>query len=260
VKKGQVLVRIDDDEPRADVRAKEAALAELKAGLARLRAHPREEERAELRAALQSAQISASEARHALRRIEPGYQSGAISEARYHETKAALLRQEADEQVAIARLQQLLKKPIKEEFAEMEAKVAGAQASLETARAELEHYTVVAPIDGVVAWLEVSPGTVSRPGTTVWGEILDLREIDVLCPMTPGQAAVVTVGQAARVLGPGNKPGPWDARVVSVGVAADPRTGRIPVRVRVREAGEQLPCYVEVKVRIIPGPASTPGS
>ena len=46
VKKGQPLVKLDDDEPRADVRAKTAALAELKAGLRRLEAQPREQERA----------------------------------------------------------------------------------------------------------------------------------------------------------------------------------------------------------------------
>src|SRR5213592_5040 len=42
VKKGQPLVRIDDDEPRAEVRAKRAALGEQQAGLARLRAEPRQ--------------------------------------------------------------------------------------------------------------------------------------------------------------------------------------------------------------------------
>src|SRR5262249_5263484 len=66
VKKGQVLVRLDDDEPQAEVRAKKAAVAELQATVARLKALPREEERAELQAALEATKGSAREARNEL--------------------------------------------------------------------------------------------------------------------------------------------------------------------------------------------------
>ena len=57
VKKGQVLVRLDDDEPQAEVRAKKAAVAELRATVARLKAQPREEERAEARSALETVKL-----------------------------------------------------------------------------------------------------------------------------------------------------------------------------------------------------------
>src|SRR4051794_40666619 len=73
VKKGQVLVKLDDDEPRAEVRARKAALAELKATVARLKAHPREEERAEALAALEAAKVSAGQANALLRRMTPAF-------------------------------------------------------------------------------------------------------------------------------------------------------------------------------------------
>jgi multidrug efflux pump subunit AcrA (membrane-fusion protein) len=69
VRKGQPLVKLDDDEARADVRAKAAALAELKAGLRRLQAQPRAEERAEARAALEGARESARETGDVVRRL-----------------------------------------------------------------------------------------------------------------------------------------------------------------------------------------------
>jgi multidrug resistance efflux pump len=248
VKKEQVLVKLDDDEPQADVRARKAALAEMKASLERLKAQPREEERSEARATLESAEVSAEEARHVLERLEPLYQKGASPEWRVHEARNLMKRAEADRRAAKARLDRLLRQPITQEIAEAEARVATAQANLESAVAELEHYTVTAPIDGVISWLEVNLGTVSRPGTSVWGEILDLTELDVRCDLPPRDADRLSVGQAAEVCQEGRKE-TWTGKVVYVGVAADARTGLIPVLIRLKNPDERLRCRVEVQVR-----------
>ena len=61
-----------------------------------------------------------------------------------------------------------------------------AEAELSLAQSELKLYTVTASIDGEVAWLDVSPGTVSWPGTLIWGEIVDLRELDIRCELIAG--------------------------------------------------------------------------
>jgi multidrug resistance efflux pump len=252
VKKDQPLVKLDDDEPQADVRAKKAALAELEAGLARLKAQPREQEREEARATVAAARVNAQHARELMARLEPAWRKGAIPDQRYHEAKASILRYAAEERAAIARLERLLRQPVELEIAEGEAKVAGAKAALDAARAELEHYTLTAPIAGVVSRLDVPPGTVSRPGTSVWGEILDLSEIDVCCELTADQADQLRVGQKAEVLPNGVPDARWVGQVVFVGMAADPRSGRVPVRVRVTNSQERLRCYVPVKVRITP--------
>src|SRR5262249_32249527 len=144
VKKGQALVKLDDDEAQADVRAKQAALDNAEAAL--------------------------KEARRYLAAAEKSCGAGCMSEQRWHEIRTAALKAEGDERAA--------------------------KASLEAAKAELEHYVVEAAIDGVVSWLDVHLGMVSRPGTTVWGEILDLSEIDVRCEVTPDQADQVAIGQA----------------------------------------------------------------
>jgi multidrug resistance efflux pump len=252
VKKDQLLVKLDDDEPQADVRAKQAALHELKASLAKVKALPREQERADARAALAGARVSVGEYREAFKRLDALMQNGHASEAVYRSTRAALLRYEADVRAAEARLERLLKQPVALEIAEAEARVATARANLEASRAELEHYSVTAPIDGVVSWLDVHVGSVSRPGTTVWGEILDLRQLDVRCHLTPEQADRVSVGQAAEVRREGAPPQTLQAgRVVSVGMAADAKTGRVPVRVRLNNPGQRLRCYVPVTVRFL---------
>jgi multidrug resistance efflux pump len=249
VKKDQPLVKLDDDEPQADLRAKKAALAELQAGLARLKAQPREEERAEMRALLESARVSRKEARATFERLEKAMQKGVIPSQRYFDALAARDRYEAEERAAVARLEKLLKQPIHLEIAEMEAKVAASKANVEVSAAELEHYVVTAAIEGVVSRLEVNPGTVSRPGTSVWGEILDLREVDVRCELTPAQADQVAVGQPAELRRDGPSGDPWPGRVTFVGMTADPKSGLVPVLVRLSTPEQRLRCNADVWVR-----------
>jgi RND family efflux transporter MFP subunit len=198
VKKDQVLVKLDADEPEADVRAKEASL--------------------------DSAKAVAQEARRYYPHIEELHRAGSVSEAAYHQSRLALLTAEANER--------------------------SAKAALESAKAELEHYTVTSPMDGVVSWLEVSVGTVSRPGTTVWGEILDLREMDARCEVSPEQADRLAAGQPVEVRRPGDNGAAYlSGKVIYVGIAADARTGQVPVVVRLDNSGAKLRSGVPVRVR-----------
>jgi multidrug resistance efflux pump len=248
VKKDQVLVKIDEDEPKADMLAKKAAVTEMEASLARLRAEPREHDIEEAEAAVETYRVAARAAKMLLDRLEPAWAKGAIPEQRYHDAKADSDRAEADSKAAGARLKRLRKRPYDQEVAELTARVEGAKQALKSAEAELEHYTVTAPIDGVITSLDVVPGTVSRPGTTVWGEILDLSVIDVRCDVTPDQADRITEGQEAEVTREGRTEG-LKGQVACVGIAADRQTGKIPVLVRLKNADNRLRCYIDVKVR-----------
>lgn len=197
VKKGQILVKIDDDEPKADVRVKQAAL--------------------------ENAQIALKEARRYLAQSEKVYQTGALPEQRYHEIRVGALKAEKDEQLA--------------------------KAALDSAKAELEHYEVTAEIEGVVSWLEVHPGMVSRPGTTVWGEILDLRELDVRCEVPLDQVEQLRVGQPAEVRKKGKKELFGSGKVIFVGISVDPKTDLVPVLVRLPNPELRLRCGEPVQVR-----------
>jgi multidrug resistance efflux pump len=159
-----------------------------------------------------------SESRLSLGAAEKAYQNGAYPEQSYRAAIVAFLKAEMDERIA--------------------------QAGLESAQAELEHYVVTAPIAGIVSRLNVHPGMVSRPGTTAWGEILDLSVTDVRCEVTPEQADRRSVGQAAEVRPYGNEeavPG----QVVFVGIMADQTTGLVPILVRLfnpKGRVQSLPC------------------
>ncbi len=200
VKKGQELVKLDDDEPRADVRLKQALL--------------------------DSARHSAQEARRFLVKAES--RPELFPEQRLHEARLAVRKTEADERAA--------------------------KALLDSSEAELEHYRVAAVVDGVVSRLDVYPGVVARPGTAVWGEIVDLRELDVRCELAPEQADAVAVGQNVEVRPEGGKVLPG-ARIVFVSPVADAQTGRVPVLVRLLNPEEHLRCGVPVSVRFTASPA-----
>jgi HlyD family secretion protein len=249
VKKEQPLVKIDDDEPQADVRSKKAAYEELKASLARLKEEPRKEEQSEARAVLANYKVCREEAEHVLARLEPLFRSGGIAEQRYHEARHQLAKCQADEAAGDARLARLLKRPFEREVAELEARVKAAAENVKGAEAELEHYTVTSQIDGVVSSLDVQLGMVSRPGTTDWGEILDLSVIDVRCDVSAEIADSLRTAQAAEVRANGRSAGGLSGKIAFIGIAADPKSGRIPVLVRLDNPEGRLRCYVEVKVR-----------
>jgi membrane fusion protein, multidrug efflux system len=130
-----------------------------------------------------------------------------------------------------------------------EAQMSAAEAELGLAQSELKLYTVTATIDGEVAWLDVSPGAVTWPGTLIWGEIVDLRELDVRCELTPIQAEQVAVGQSAEVWLDGKAQAAGTGKVVFLGKVADRNSGFVPAMIRLANPQERLRAEVAVKVR-----------
>jgi RND family efflux transporter MFP subunit len=130
-----------------------------------------------------------------------------------------------------------------------EAQVPAAEAELSLAESELKMYTVTASIDGEIAWLDVSPGTVTWPGSLVWGEIVDLCELDVRCELSPAQVERVAVGQSAEVWLDGKAEPAATGKIVFVGKVANRSSGFVPVVVRAANVQERLRAEVAVKVR-----------
>ncbi|HEY5311097.1 MAG TPA: efflux RND transporter periplasmic adaptor subunit [Pirellulales bacterium] len=250
VRQGQTIVELDRDEPEADVRAYQAEVVELQASLARLKAVPREQERDKARAELEAARATAKGAREHLARITALLRKEAIAPGQELTARTESLNADADERAAAAFLEYLVKQPIPQEIAQLEAQIASAQAELESNQAELEHYTLHAPIDGVVSWLKVLPGTVTRPGFAAWGEIVDLRELDIRAAVTDKQADLIDREQPVPISLPGRSVERLSGRVVFVGPAADPHTGLVPVLVRVSNPQERLRANVDVELEI----------
>jgi RND family efflux transporter MFP subunit len=132
-----------------------------------------------------------------------------------------------------------------------EAQVPAAEAELALAESELKLYTVFASIGGEIAWLDVSPGTVTWPGSLVWGEIVDLRELDIRAELSTAQAEQVAVGQSAEVRLDGKAEAAATGKIVFIGKVASRTSGLVPVSIRVANAEERLRAEIVVKVRFL---------
>ncbi len=175
--------------------------------------------------------ILLKEADRYMKRVKENYEHAAIPEASYFAALTAAHKAVHDEKAADAALKQ--------------------------SEAELEHYEVEAQIDGIVVWFDCHPGMVSRPGTSVWGEIMDLSEVDVRCHVTVEQADLLQVGQSVEVSRPSKKKGPvLTGKISMVGLTVDPTNGTVPVLVRVPNAdmavrsGEAVQLFFGVKGKV----------
>jgi RND family efflux transporter MFP subunit len=177
---------------------------------------------------LRSIEAKAKYARRNLDNAERAHSTGAMPENVYNDIRATALSNEAQ--------------------------VPAAEAELALAENELKLYSVAATIDGEIAWLDVSKGTVTWPGSLIWGEIIDLSELDVRCELSPVQADRVAVGQPAEIWLDGKAEAAATGKIVFVAKVANRATGNVPVVIRVANADERLRAELPVKVRF---PAET---
>jgi hypothetical protein len=89
---------------------------------------------------------------------------------------------------------------------------------------------------------------VSRPGTTVWGEILDLSVIDIRCELTLEQVDRIEVGQTVEVRQTKKNGRSLTGKVEFVGIVVDKGTELIPVIVRVENTEAVLRCGEPVQI------------
>ncbi len=172
---------------------------------------------------LKSIESKARLTRRNLDLAERSQGTGALPETSYNEIRATALSNEAQAQAAAA--------------------------ELSLAQGELKLYTVTAAIEGDIAWLDVSPGTVTWPGSLIWGEIVDLRELDVRCELSPVQAEQVAVGQSAEVWLDGKPEAAGAGKVVLISKTADRNTGLVLVVIRLANPQQRFRAEVPVKVR-----------
>jgi multidrug resistance efflux pump len=246
VKKDQILFLQDDDEDRADVKSKEAALASSRSALARLKARLHGTEKDQAVASLKKAQAERANARRAAERTEELFQRGSVAEKSVRDARTEYEKAVQNERSASDKLEALVGAPMRYALEEAEAVVRQAEADVETARAVLDNETVRARVAGTVTRLRAVPGLIGRPGLALWGEIVDTSVLEVRCNVPPAQAQRLHVGQAAGVRGPGDVR--LRGQVVAVSAAADEQTELIPVRIQLDNRKGQVPVYVAVQV------------
>jgi HlyD family secretion protein len=252
VSKGQPIIRFDDRIAQDNLSEKQATRDELKAALKLLEAPPRAEELKSLELAVEQAKLALDKATTAAERLRPLVQRKEISDAQMYEADLAVTQARMQQQTAESQLAATKLGPKREAIQEAEAKIATADAAVQTAEAQLKLHTLESPIDGALDSLSCRLGQTISAGTAI-GEIIDLRQVHVVVWLPAREAGRVRVGQLAQIgadMGQRDKTATagesrpdsasLTAEVKFIGHVADLQTGNVPVRILVDNSNGRL--------------------
>lgn len=196
ITRGESLVLLEDDTPRAAVAQRESDLLLAEARLAKLLAWDRPELREKAKAVVEHAQARLDRATRELGRIEGLYDKLSASQTELNLALEEKRLAEADAKEAQQDLAMSQAGPIEEEAAVARAQVAQARAALTAAKVELALCTIVAPFDGHVIYRHLEPGEVVNPESVVpilsLGNLADIR---LRAEVDEADITRVTVGQ-----------------------------------------------------------------
>lgn len=204
VKRGDLLVRIDDRDRRAELAQREAEIAAAEAELARLRAMPRAEDLPPARARVETAKVQLEDAKARLALADAISDKRAISTEEMTRRRFAVATAEADITVAQAELSKLEAGAWTPDVALAEAKVRSAQAARERVKVELERLAVRAPIDGTCLQVHARAGEFAAAGGAPLVLLGDLSRLHVRIDIDESDAWRFTAGAAAKGFVRGN--------------------------------------------------------
>jgi multidrug efflux system membrane fusion protein len=195
VQAGQVIARLDDKVARANRDKTAAQLGEL------------DEQKKQTQYATDLANIEVKRLED-LRRDKLGGNTALVSQIDLDKARISLKDAQSKQQSVLARETAI-------------------RADLKALDAQLDFYTLRAPIAGHLGLLQVSPGQTITPGTNV-AEVMNLDEIDALCFVPPHTMRRLKVGEPARLAEGESATG----KLVFIAVQAQPETGNFAVKVR----------------------------
>lgn len=220
VEKGQVIVQMDDRIVRANRTKTEGMLADLHA----------QKRQADI--ALQLAQLE----RDRLEKLLPGGTGAIPLISKVELEKASLVYKDAE-----AKQNAVL------------AKEKSLRGDLEVLDVQLEYHKLRAPIAGRLGTVQAVPGQTLPIGTPV-AEVVDLREIDVVCVVPPDSAVKLALDQSAWLTTNQGAVFPRESgpvgRVVFIAVQAQADTGNFLAKVRFPNPDLRLRANMVVRVQV----------
>ena len=221
VRKGEVLLRLDDSDARLAVAKAEAEYFKARrqfsqtaanSGSLAAQINARDADIGQARAQLTTAEANFNKARIDLQRRSELAQSGAVSGEELTNARNAYSSAEANLSLARAGIEQALatKGAARESWAANEALIAGstidtspevaaAKAKLDQARLDLERTVIRAPIDGVVTNRQVQVGQRVSAGSPVM-TIVPVGSVYVDANFKEGQLSRVRPGQKVELI------------------------------------------------------------
>lgn len=199
VKAGQLLLRLDDADARAQAARALAQLRSAEAQLQAIKAGGTQEEVLTLRADLTKAQTERDDAQRNLQAVQKLRQTGAASPAEVDAAQNRLKKAEADVQLLQSKTSGRFSSP---EVAKAEAAEAEARAAYTSAEDLLRHSNVTAPFAGTVYQVPVKAGSYVNGGDLLV-QVANLEKVRVRAFVDEPEIGRLAKGQQVEVK--------WDA-------------------------------------------------
>lgn len=243
VRRGQLLLQLDDAEAQAALAQARAAVAQAQARLAQVRGVS-----ARVSAeALRQAELKVDQARTRLGRAETLAAAGSVPQADLDDARKELeLARSAQESAAA---QAMASAEAGSEYRLAVAALAQARGQERAAEARLEQARLAAPGDGVVLERHAEPGDVVAAGKPLLVLALDG---DTRLSVQPDERTLawLRTGQPARAVADAFPDRPFPAEVSWVSPAVDPSRGTVEVRLTVAAPPDILRSDMTVSVNV----------
>ena len=253
VKPGDPLFQLDPRTAEAELAKSQAGVEVSRRNLERLRAMPRSEEVARLRAVLGRAMARLDHRRRERERAQRIRSRGALSEQEFAEADLALEEAVAERDQAQAELDAVLAGSWKHDRMVAEANLLLAESDVQAIRHRLDRLTVRSPIAGTVLKRHVEPGELAPTGDRSALVLGDLSALEIRAQVDERDVHRISDNCRAVAFRPGQADRPSSLRLLRIeplAVAKSQLTASISEAVDIR--------VIEVLFRLEPDDAGRP--
>ena len=243
VRRGDVLIELNDHDERAAVTQAQAAVGQAEAKLRQLR----EVGLPAARQSLVQAEANLQLARQQYQRNRDLKMQGFISDSALDDAKRNL--DVSTSQLDAARLQVETNSPLGSDFAMAQTALAQARAALVAAQARLEQTVIRAPADGTLIARAVEPGDVVQPGKELMA-LAPAGETQIVVQIDEKNLAQLKVGQKALASADAYPHERFAAELFYINPGIDALRGSVQVKLRVPEPPRYLRQDMTVSVDI----------
>ena len=250
VQKGDILIRLDDEQISLQVAQANATLDSAKASLEKVRAGARPQEIKQAEAAMQQAKINLDSAEESFQRMEKLFSEGAVSEQQYDQAKGQFEIAQAQHQSAKERYELIKEGASEEDIKVTQAQVRQAQSALNIVKAQLDNTIIRAPIGGKVTAILAKIGEMISSAVPIL-TILDVSELYVKSGISEKDIASVRISQEVEILIDAFPRNQFKGEVVTKGAAVDPQSKTLEIRIKIIDPETEIPPGVFARANIL---------
>src|SRR5262245_53131696 len=258
VQEGQVLVRLEDTEFRAQSNQANANLAAAHARLDQLKSGSRPQEKLKDKAGVIQAEANPKNADDAYQRAETLYRSGVVSKAELD--NAIALRDTAAALVEAAKQSSAMTEigPRTEEIRAAEAQVQQMKAAFDYAQTQLAATEIKAPVAGTVLERIVERGEMVAPSAfggsgarTSVVDLADLTDLQIELDSSQSDFARLKMGQRAEIIPDAFPDLRYSGYIAEIAPEANRAKATVQIKVRVENPNEHLRQEMNARVNFL---------